>query len=232
MLRAVLSLVGILASVAALVWCFGYTTPQVTSILPVLNRSVAHTVELMQHNSSPEDREANGVGPGGTPASSSAPANPSTASTANAPTPPPAAPSTPASTPEPPEAEIIGPDSTAHLNPDHIRDINQPTPGWTAPSGDGAQGFNPNPAAFVPPHPLPSHPHWTWDVGNREFTNVVVTRVDADIVTIAADSGAAQIDIALLPGEIQHELHYDPVFAAEAAAARKNQAAAVTAGSH
>jgi hypothetical protein len=126
------------------------------------------------------------------------------------------------------EPEIIGPDSTAHLNPAHIHDVAQPTPGWAAPSGDGAQAFNPDPAAFVPPNPLPAHPHWTWDVGNREFTNVVVTRVDADMVTIAADSGTAQIDIALLPAETRRELHYDPVLAGQAAAARKSQAAVTT----
>ena len=48
MVRAVLSIVGILVTVAVLAWCFGVTMPQVTTSLPALNRSVAHTVGLMQ----------------------------------------------------------------------------------------------------------------------------------------------------------------------------------------
>ncbi len=67
-------------------------------------------------------------------------------------------------------------------------------------------------------------------MGNREFTNVVVLRDDADMVTISADSGAAQIDIALLPAEIRRELSYDPVLAGQAAAARRAHAAVTANG--
>jgi hypothetical protein len=108
------------------------------------------------------------------------------------------------------------------LNPDHIRDVNK--------SGT-ADGESPatNHPGFVPPNPLPAHPHWTWEVQSSEFNNVVVTHVDADLVTITSDSGTTQIDIGLLPPEIRQELHYDPLLAAEAAAARRNAAAATNA---
>ena len=227
MVRAVLSLVGILATVWVIAMCFGYTTPQVTSLIPSLNRSALHAADLMRGSVS-----ENGRGPAEDGADS-APGRPHAApgTPAQSPPSPTGLPEQPgAAAPHSDEAEIISPDSTAHLNSAHIHEIEQPTPAWAAASGDNAQGFNPNPQAFVAPNPLPAHPHWIWDVGNREFTDVVVTRVDADLVTIASDTGAAQIDIALLPGEIRQELHYDPVLAAEAAAARKSQATAATTG--
>lgn len=225
MVRAVLSLVGILATVWVIALCFGYTTPNVTTLVPGLNRSAMHAASLMQGSATENGREPAEDGadaaPGRPHAGPGSPAQSQPSSTGLPPQPGAAA-------PHADEAEIISPDSTAHLNSAHIHEIEQPTPAWAAPSGDNAQAFNPNPQAFVPPNPLPTHPHWTWDVGNREFTNVVVTRVDADLVTIASDTGTAQIDIALLPGEIRQELHYDPVLAAEAAASRKTQATAAT----
>lgn len=227
MIRAVLSIGGILVAVWILVTCFSYTTAPITTIMPGLNRSVARTVGIMSGNS-PENGNAPGaISPGqphsgpATPGNAGYPAS-SPAGADNAPSP------TGNSTAE---AEIISPDSTAHLNSAHIHDIDQPTPAWAAPSGDGSQAFNPNPQAFVPPSPLPAHPRWTWDVGNREFADVIVTHVDADMVTITSNSGPAQIDIALLPTEIRRELNYDPVLAAQATAARKAQAAPVTTSS-
>ncbi|HEX4139191.1 MAG TPA: hypothetical protein VHY09_02510 [Candidatus Methylacidiphilales bacterium] len=228
MVRAVLSIVGIVATIGVLIWCFGVTTPQVTGVMPGLNRSVAHTVGLMQRTSTLDDRDSagNASGPASAPPGS-APAP------QNGPSGPPgnAAYSPPGTAPAPrrsDEAEIISPDSTAYLNPAHVHDINEPESAWAPPTGDLSGAFNPNPPGFAAPHPLPAHPHWTWDIGNREFNDVVVTRVDADRVTIAADSGMAQIDIALLPGEIRRELNYDPVLADQAAAARRAQAANVT----
>jgi hypothetical protein len=227
MLRAVLSIVGILATVAVLLWCFGITVPQITSITPGLNRSVMRTVGLMQGNVTENGREPAGGG-GSTPApAGSAPAPQNTASVAPGNAPPPSPDATPGEAPAPArsdEPEIIGPDSTAHLNPAHTHDVQQPGSPWAPPTNDGSQAFNPNPPSFVAPNPLPAQPHWTWDVGNREFTNVVVTRVDADLVTIASDSGVAQIDIALLPVEIRRELNYDSALANQAAAARKEAA--------
>jgi hypothetical protein len=228
MVRAVLSIAGIVATIGVLVWCFGITMPQVTTSLPAINRSVAHTVALMQGTATENGREPAGAGAGSTPepsGSAPAPQNGASESPGSAPS------STPDTTPGQARApggsdepEIIGPDSTAHLNPAHTHDVQQPGSPWAPPTNDGSQAFNPNPPSFVAPNPLPAQPHWTWDVGNREFTNVVVTRVDADLVTIAADSGVAQIDIALLPLEIRRELNYDSVLSGQAAAARRASA--------
>ncbi len=228
MARAVLSIVGILATVAVLLWCFGFTMPQITSVLPGVNRSVAHTVSLMSGGTTGNNREPSDDSTASTPASASsgpAPENPPTGTTDNST--PPSPDGTQPPIPRSNEAEIISPETTAHLNAAHIHGLGQTPTDFAAPDDDRAQAFNPNPAAFVPPSPLPAHPHWTWDVGNREFTNVVVTHVDADIVAIASDSGTAQIDIALLPLETRLELHYDSVLAAQAAAARRIHAAAV-----
>jgi hypothetical protein len=231
MLRAVLSIAGIVATIAVLIWCFGITVPQITSITPGLNRSVMRTVGLMQGNVTENGREPAGGGGDGGGGSAPAPGGAAPAPQNGANESPGSAPSTtpdttPGQAPAPSpsrsdQPEIIGPDSTAHLNPAHIHDVQQPGSAWAPPSTDASQAFNPNPPAFAAPNPLPAHPHWTWDVGNREFTNVVVTRVDADLVTIAADSGVAQIDIALLPVEIRRELNYDSALANQAAAARK-----------
>jgi hypothetical protein len=205
MVRAVLSIVGILATVAVMMWCFGITVPQVTTNMPALNHSVARTVGLMQGGASENGRTPADAGPGA--ANAPAPATPAAPSGAppflpNVPLPAPAA------APRPDQPEIITPYSGDHLNPTHI------------------QGIEPTALAWTAPQPLPAHRNWTWDVGNREFTNVVITHVDADLVNITSDSGTAQIDIALLPPEIRRELNYDPALAEQAAAARSAQAAA------
>jgi len=207
MVRAVLSIVGILAAVAVLTWCFGITVPQVTTNVPALNRSVARTVGLMQGGASENGRTTADAVPGAANAAPATPLAPVAPSSAP-PFPPGALSPAPAASPHPDQPEIITPYSGDHLNPAHIQEIEPPALAWTA------------------PQPLPAHRNWTWDVGNREFTNVVVTHVDADLVTIASDSGTAQIDIALLPPEIRRELNYDPALAEQAAAARSAQAAA------
>jgi hypothetical protein len=204
MVRAVLSIVGILVTVAVLAWCFGVTMPQVTTSLPALNRSVARTVGLMQGGATENGRTPADTGPGAAPA----PANAAPAAPSSAPAPPGAPVPGPTARSRPDQPEIISPYSGSHLNPAHILEVEPSTLAWTA------------------PNPLPAHPHWTWDVGNREFTNVIVTHVDADLVTISSDSGTTQIDIALLPGEVRRELNYDPAIAEQAAAARSAQAAA------
>ncbi len=132
MARAVLSIVGIVATIAVLIWCFGITMPQVTTNLPALNRSVMRTVGLMSGGASENGRgpAENNAGSSPAPAqsgpapgnSSSPPAN-STASS------PPGSPHTPSAAPtHSDEAEIISPDSTAYLNSAHIHGIDQPRP--------------------------------------------------------------------------------------------------------
>src|ERR1700761_7999810 len=120
MVRAVLSIAGIVATIAVLIWCFGITVPQVTSTLPAVNRSVAHTVALMQGSATENGREPADEGGGSAPAPGGAApdtANPSPASVTprNTVPAPSAAVSAPNRTDQP---EIISPDSTAHLNPE------------------------------------------------------------------------------------------------------------------
>jgi hypothetical protein len=229
MVRAALSIVGILATIGVIVYAFGVTMPQMTVTFPGMRQSALHAASLEQSTATEYGREpVPDASPGpGTTGPNRAPADSAIApqGSPETPEPPPsAARGVPAD-----EAEIISPDSTVHLNPDHVHDIDQPTPAWATPAGNGATDFNPNPTAFVPPNPLPAQPHWTWDVGNREFSDVVVTHIDADLVTINSDSGPAQIDIAALPSEIQRQLNYNPALAAEAAASRKSQSAPIAA---
>ncbi len=122
-------------------------------------------------------------------------------------------------------AVVISPGNTNFLNPDHIRPVTPYVPPAVSP---GQTAPTTSTSVFVPPNPLPAHPHWTWDIQNREFVNVVVTKVEADLVTINCDSGPTKIDISLLPPEIQKELNYDPEMAAKASAARDAEAAKST----
>jgi hypothetical protein len=209
MVRAVLGLGSILIGVAIVLVCFGYTTPQITGEIPGINRAAEHAAGLMAHTTTLDDHA---------PPDSAGGAHPHVPATPPPSALPPEAPPVnlaPQGGSSGQEAEIISPDTTAHLNSDHVHEVEQP-----GQAGNAASGINP--PGFVAPNPLPAHSHWTWDVQTREFTNVVVTHVDADLVTITSDSGPAQIDIGLLEADIQRELNYNPTLAAEAAAARRN----------
>lgn len=77
---------------------------------------------------------------------------------------------------------------------------------------------------FVPPSPLPSQPNWTWTTSDgKTYKNVVITKVEADCVTILHADGGARINIATLPPDIQKQLNYDPDLAAEASSKRTEQ---------
>lgn len=74
---------------------------------------------------------------------------------------------------------------------------------------------------FMPPSPLPAQTNWTWITSDGQtFNNVIVTKVEADCVTILHHDGGARIEIAKLPADIQQKLNYDPLLAAEATAKR------------
>jgi hypothetical protein len=227
MARAMLSIVGLLVTAALLVYLFfGWEVPGITTVTPGMEQSARNTALLEQRTAADYARGPDIDTPGG-PSGGSAPANaPATAVTPGAaPGPDDASPDAAPRVVRSDTPEIISPDSTAHLNSAHIANVDQPTPAWATPGSNGTNSFDPNPAAFVAPTPLPAHPQWTWEVGNREFNNVVVTRVDADMVAITSDSGPTQIDIALLSADLQRQLNYSPTLAAEAAAARKNRPA-------
>lgn len=70
---------------------------------------------------------------------------------------------------------------------------------------------------FVPPNPLPARADWTWTTSDgKTYKNVVITKVDADCVTILDADGGARLEIALLPADLQQQLNFDPELAANA----------------
>lgn len=76
---------------------------------------------------------------------------------------------------------------------------------------------------FVPPKPLPAQPSWTWTVNGQEYHNVVVTKVEADKVYILHEDGAASLNQADLPPNVQKLCNYDPQLAAAAAQYRASE---------
>jgi len=162
-------------------------------------------------------------------------ANASDAAVNDASSPPPApapAPSPSPSVPAPATTdEIISPDSTNYINPDHVRPVQQPgeapaptnapatnAPSTNAPATNAADTTGPK--VFIPPDPLPARPNWTWTVSGKDYANVVITKVEADFVSITYDLGSGRIDISLLPPDIQKLLNYNPDLAAQAAIER------------
>jgi hypothetical protein len=64
--------------------------------------------------------------------------------------------------------------------------------------------------AWTPPAVMPAQPNWTWVSDGQTYQNVVVTKIEADTVTINHSMGVAHIPIKLLPADIQKQLNYDP----------------------
>lgn len=102
-------------------------------------------------------------------------------------------PSTPAT------SEVITANST-YINPDHVRQVEQPV--------------QPTVKVFFPPDPLPAQANWTWTVLGRDYRNVVVTKVEADTVSIMYDGGMGRINQSDLTPELQKMMNYDPQAAA------------------
>jgi nucleoredoxin len=64
---------------------------------------------------------------------------------------------------------------------------------------------------WVPPDVMPAQPNWTWTaLDGKTYQDVVVTKIEADTVTITHSMGVAHIPINLLPPDIQRQLNYDP----------------------
>jgi hypothetical protein len=73
----------------------------------------------------------------------------------------------------------------------------------------------------VVPDSFPKQDNWTWLASDGKiYNNVVITKIEADRVTVRNSDGEATINIALLPYSIQKLLNYDPELAAQAAAKR------------
>jgi thiol-disulfide isomerase/thioredoxin len=86
------------------------------------------------------------------------------------------------------------------------------TPAATAPSSVSMPSPSPDPIKlWAPPDVMPAQPNWTWETSDgKTFQNVVVTKIEAETVTITHEMGAAHIPITLLPSDIQKQLNYDP----------------------
>jgi hypothetical protein len=78
---------------------------------------------------------------------------------------------------------------------------------------------------FVAPFPIPAKPNWNWQVGDRQYQNVVITKIEADVVHITYDGGLGTVNTADLPPDIQKQINYNPTLAKKAAEDRMaNQA--------
>jgi hypothetical protein len=74
---------------------------------------------------------------------------------------------------------------------------------------------------WTPPEPIPSQPNWTLTTLNNQIhNNAVITKVEADCITLTDSTGGGLIPIGNLPEELQKQLHYDPEIATFAARQR------------
>ncbi len=71
---------------------------------------------------------------------------------------------------------------------------------------------NPSPDAFKPwaaPDVMPSQLNWTWTTSDgKTYQNVVVTKMEADKVTITHSLGVAHIPVSQLPPDVKKQLNY------------------------
>ena len=212
MVRAVFSLVGILAVVWIIVTCYGYTTPQVTTMMPALNRSVARTVALMSGGSTGTNQDLNATVP-------------------EQPHPGPAAGKCPFFNARQRGlfpaglSQLLGARTQfqqrgGNHQPRLHRALESRAHSRGRPAGKRLGLRLPATARRLStrtrphssrPSPCPRIRAGRGTSATASSTTWSSPHVDADMVTITADSGPAQIDIALLPLEIRQELHYDPV---------------------
>jgi hypothetical protein len=101
-------------------------------------------------------------------------------------------------------AEKLKPDPPAPVVPVAVA----PPPVAPAP----APAPTPAPAAPKPwtaPDVMPAQPNWTWTTTDgRTYQNVVVTKMEADSVTITHSLGVAHIQVFFLPPELKKQLNY------------------------
>jgi hypothetical protein len=117
------------------------------------------------------------------------------------------------------------PDATAPTNSEASTPPN-------APNVDTPTGSIPNtntgvtiPKVFTPPEPIPAQANWTWTVQGKDYHNVVVTKVEADTVSIMYDGGMGRINTSDLTPDLQKMFNYDP----QASALASHQKAAALA---
>jgi len=104
-----------------------------------------------------------------------------------------------------------------------------PAPSPAPAQNSAPVAVNPLPSAvkpWAPPDLMPSQPNWTWETSDgKTYQNVVVTKIEPEMVSITHSMGVAHISISTLPPEIQKQLNYDPVVAAAAVAEAQREAA-------
>ncbi len=123
---------------------------------------------------------------------------------------------------------VISPDSTNFINPDHVRQVEQPAqPNSGSPSGIviNTNVVTASPKVFIPPDPIPAQANWTWTVLGRDYNNVKVTKVEADSVSIMYDGGMGRVNQSDLTPDLQKMFNYDP----QAAELARHQKAAALA---
>lgn len=128
---------------------------------------------------------------------------------------------------EPAACRKVGADLLALVSPTpappaseapHLPSPSEPSPSSSLPSATASApvppAVQPAPAPaklWTPPAVLPAQPNWTWTtMEGKTYNDVVVTKVEAETVTITHSLGVAHIPIAILPSEIQKLLNYDP----------------------
>jgi thiol-disulfide isomerase/thioredoxin len=147
-----------------------------------------------------------------------------------APAPVPASASAAPNPPPPPSKPLAAPDVNGQTASAPTAPSSSPTtlpvpaaspeaPATAATPPTSAPAANPLPDAvklWAPPDVMPAQPNWTWTTSDgKTYQNVVVTKIEAETVSVTHSMGVAHIPINLLPPDIQKQLNYDPHAAAQ-----------------
>ena len=122
---------------------------------------------------------------------------------------PPAAPPAPAPSTPP---EIISPNSTNYLNPDHVRPVMQPGEETNAPATNAPSTSAPatNSASTQPPTSIPST---ITTISGQTYTECVLSRVTPDGISFTHSMGVAKVPFTDLDPALAAQFGYDPVAA-------------------
>ena len=117
--------------------------------------------------------------------------------------------------------------------PPNAADSTPANPAASAPEAASAPAPAPPPApvlkatplqAWHPPDVLPAQPNWTWATSDgTTYQNVVVNKIEPEMVSITHSLGVAHVPMATLPPDIQKQLSYDPVAASAAKTERERE---------
>jgi hypothetical protein len=106
-----------------------------------------------------------------------------------------------------------------------------PSPDTNSGVGSAPPSAAPTGAPFVAAKPwsapevMPAQANWTWTTSDgQEYDDVVVNKIEPDMVSITHSRGVAHVAIDTLPPEIQKQLGYDPAAAMAAKKEAKREA--------